>query len=201
MPNRRHDNIIGAIVKRLVMYLFLISVLSTSAIAEPQSKTTRGNLAFVQKVIDKIAKRPDFVAAIRKHNAYYANHTTEQIIALDKRWRANDRTVIDPVLSHPISKFLTEEIKLSKGRFAELIVMGQKGLAIAVSPKTTDLWQGDEAKWIETYSKGPTAFHADKVKKDESTNKWQEQISKTMIINGTSMGALTIGIDIAYRGN
>ena len=79
--------------------------------------------------------------------------------------------------------------------------MGKRGLAIAVSPKTSDLWQGDEAKWQETYPKGSNGFHSGRVKLDKSTNKWESQISRTVAIDGELVGALTVGIDVVFRGD
>jgi hypothetical protein len=46
---------------------------------------------------------------------------------------------------------------------------------------TSDMWQGDEEKFTETYSIGPGAVHFSEVELDESTQRYQAQISLTIV--------------------
>ena len=79
----------------------------------------------------------------------------------------------------------------------EVIVMDAKGLNVAASGATSDYWQGDEAKYQETYPKGPGAVHFGEVEFDESSQTYQAQISITVTDpdTGRPIGAMTVGVD------
>ena len=77
----------------------------------------------------------------------------------------------------------------------EAIVMDDQGLNVAVYPETSDYWQGDEAKWQETFLKGLDAIHLGKIEEDASTGKYQIQISHSVKDpeSGVAIGAVTVG--------
>ena len=62
---------------------------------------------------------------------------------------------------------------------------------------TSDYWQGDDAKWQKTYQVGPHAVFVDEVEQDESTQRYQTQVSVSIAdpVTGEVIGAVTIGID------
>ena len=64
----------------------------------------------------------------------------------------------------------------SEGLFTEIFVMDAVGLNVAASDTTSDFWQGDEAKWQQTYSAGSGAVHISDVELDESTQSYQSQV-------------------------
>jgi hypothetical protein len=74
---------------------------------------------------------------------------------------------------------------------------GPHGLNVAASAMTSDMWQGDEAKFTETYSIGAGAVHFSEVELDESTQRYQAQISLTIVdpASGEPIGAMTVGVD------
>src|SRR3546814_10661759 len=76
--------------------------------------------------------------------------------------------------------------------------MDDKGLNVGQSDVTSDYWQGDEAKWQKTYSVGPNAIFVDKVDQDESTQKFQTQVSMSVVdpASGKAIGAVTVGLDV-----
>ena len=75
--------------------------------------------------------------------------------------------------------------------------MDAQGINAAVSHVTSDMWQGDEAKYQQTYLVGPSAVHFGDIEKDESTGRYQGQISITVTdpSSGDLLGAMTIGVD------
>jgi len=79
----------------------------------------------------------------------------------------------------------------------EIILMDAVGLNVAVSHVTSDYWQGDEAKHQDTYGVGPDAVHFSEIELDESTQRYQGQISVTLVdpASGEAIGAVTIGVD------
>ena len=77
--------------------------------------------------------------------------------------------------------------------------MDQVGLNVAVSEPTSDYWQGDEAKWSQTYLAGAGAMHVSDVELDESTQTYQAQVSLTVVdASGAPIGAITFGVNVEY---
>jgi hypothetical protein len=64
--------------------------------------------------------------------------------------------------------------------------------------KTSDYWQGDEAKWQESFKDGAGAVHAGGVEFDESSQDYLVQISVPVMDSGKAIGALTIGVNLDF---
>ena len=105
--------------------------------------------------------------------------------------------MVKGVLSNQLSAFLKNVKEQSGGLFTEIFVMDNKGLNVGQSDVTSDYWQGDEAKFSETYGRGVGSVHFSDVEFDESTQRYQAQISVTIIDPATNqaIGAMTIGVD------
>lgn len=157
--------------------------------------------AFMEGEVATWAASEAIVDAIRAQNARTGGYDQAQIDALDATWRAEVGTAntptISPVLSDPVSDFLRERVAQSGGRITEVFVMDARGLNVAVSDVTSDYWQGDEEKFTETFGVGPDAVHFSDVELDESTQRYQAQISITISdpSTGQAIGAMTIGVD------
>ncbi|MGC1495995.1 MAG: hypothetical protein WA790_09305 [Sulfitobacter sp.] len=141
------------------------------------------------------------VAAINAQNLVTAGMSHDDIIAKDTAWRAEvgapDQPMIKQVLSAPLSAFLNEHVDAAQGRITEVFVMDSLGLNVASSAITSDYWQGDEAKFKNTYAMGPGAIFVDEIDLDESTQTYQGQVSVAITdpATGAVIGAITIGLD------
>ncbi|MEL7115265.1 MAG: hypothetical protein AAGP08_06665 [Pseudomonadota bacterium] len=147
------------------------------------------------------AADPVLIEAVRAQNAVSADYTPSDIDNMDKAWRAEVGTgqtpTIDPVIANAAADFLRNQVEASGGRITEVILMDAVGLNVAVSHVTSDMWQGDEAKYQETYLVGSDAIHFGDIEKDESTGRYQGQISFTVTdpASGDVLGAMTVGVD------
>ncbi|MCL9782642.1 hypothetical protein M9194_14495 [Vibrio sp. S4M6] len=152
--------------------------------------------------VKTIASDPDIIAAVKAQNIANQNLTEDQIIALDKEWRAqvgqSSAPLIEEKLSSPTSKKLVGMQEASDGAITEIFVMDDKGLNVAQSAVTSDYWQGDEAKWKKTYKVGPNAYHISEVEEDESTQMFQSQVSYAITdpASGQVIGAVTVGVNV-----
>ena len=88
------------------------------------------------------------------------------------------------------------EILESEEFYAEIFVMDNKGANVCMTDKTSDYWQGDEAKFQKSYAGGSGAVFVDDVEFDESTQAYLVQVSVPVKDNGKVIGAITFGIDI-----
>ncbi|WP_137134762.1 hypothetical protein [Rhizobium sp. FKY42] len=146
-------------------------------------------------------KDPALIAAIKAQNAKNAALSEAEIIALDKKWRAEveaaDKPMIKAILDNEASKFLKAQQAASSGVISEVFVMDNKGLNVGQSEITSDYWQGDEAKFKKSFGVGKDAIFVDGVEKDESTQALQSQVSLTIVDEaGAPIGAVTIGINV-----
>lgn len=139
--------------------------------------------------------------AIAAQNAKTAGLDQAAVEALDTTWRAEVGTgstpTITPVITGPAADHLRSVVEASGGRITEIFSMDAKGLNVASSGITSDMWQGDEAKFTDSFGKGAGAVHYSEVELDESTGRYQAQISFTVAdpATGQPIGAVTVGVD------
>lgn len=144
---------------------------------------------------------PVIIGALKAQNAKHAGLSEADIIALDKKWRAEveaaDKPLINETLGNAVSAFLKDKQAASQGAIAEVFVMDNKGLNVGQSDVTSDYWQGDEAKFKKSFGAGKDALFVDGVEKDESTQALQSQASMTISDEtGAPVGAITIGVNL-----
>ncbi|SFE08902.1 cache domain-containing protein [Roseivivax sediminis] len=163
-----------------------------------------GNTAMMAYVKDQaaiLAADSVVMSAMRASNARHADLTEDQILALDAAWRAEVGAAvtptISPVLDDPASEIVRGAVANSQGRMTEVILMDNRGMNVAISGVTSDFWQGDEAKFLETFGAGPEAVHTGEVEFDESTQAYQVQVSVPVADEtGALVGAVAVGLNI-----
>lgn len=143
---------------------------------------------------------PVIIFAIMEQNEIHKDMNQLRINRLDYMWREEGSygpLVVD-LLDRQASIIARDRRAASDGVITEIIVMDAYGLNVAISDRTSDYFQGDEAKWIETYQQGPDAVHISELEFDESTGKVQTQVSLTVVDpdTGSPIGAVTLGIDL-----
>ena len=153
--------------------------------------------------IKQFAEDPVVVAAIEAQNKVTAAYDQAKIDALDKQWTsevdAANKPLINATMGNDASKFLAKVQNDSQGLYTEIFATDAKGLNAAQSSVTSDYWQGDEDKFSKTFPVGPDAVFLGKVEQDESTQQFQQQVSITITDpkTGTSIGSITVGINLA----
>ena len=183
---------------RLTSIAVLAALAATPSVANEFSSAMQ---SFLDAEILSWSQSAEIVQAIQGQNAQNAALDQATIDEMDLAWRAEigsgSTPTIDPVLQSAAADFLRSQVDASAGRITEVFIMDQHGLNVAASAMTSDMWQGDEAKFTETYSVGPDAVHFSDVELDESTQRYQAQISLTIVdpASGEPIGAMTVGID------
>jgi hypothetical protein len=158
--------------------------------------------ALAKGQIAEIAAAPEVVGAVKAQNAETAGYDQAKIDELDTTWRAQadaaDQPMIDAALDSEVSGYLMDVQDGSDGLFTEIFVMDAKGLNVGQSDVTSDYWQGDEAKWQQTFSVGADAIHISELEEDESTQTVQSQVSVSVVDpdSGEVIGAVTFGVNV-----
>lgn len=157
--------------------------------------------AYLQASIRPWAADPALIDAIKAANAERGGLDQAKIDEMDAAWKAEvgaaDTPTITPVLSNAASDFLRKQVEASGGAMTEAFVTDSKGLNVAVSAPTSDMWQGDEEKFTETFPKGKDGAYFSEVELDESTQVYSGQISITLTdpASGEPIGTLTVGVN------
>ncbi|MCK0118931.1 type IV pili methyl-accepting chemotaxis transducer N-terminal domain-containing protein [Loktanella sp. F6476L] len=143
----------------------------------------------------------DMIAAINAQNAAHADLTEADIIALDQDWRAQADAggeLISKLLDHDVSAWLRDQQTGTAGLVTEVFIMDNRGLNVAQSVKTSDYWQGDEAKWQQTFAEDDAEMHIAEIEFDDSTGYYQTQASMPIFDPATNekIGAITFGINV-----
>ncbi|WP_380055582.1 PDC sensor domain-containing protein [Falsihalocynthiibacter sp. SS001] len=142
------------------------------------------------------------IEALRSQNSVHSRLSAADIASMDEEWRSEIGTKDAPLqtrmLAKPISKYFMRKQKSLDGIVSEVILMDAKGLNVAMSNTTSDYWQGDEAKFTETFNKGLGAVHFSEIELDESTGVYLVQVSTTIADpdTGEPIGAATFGINV-----
>lgn len=157
---------------------------------------------FADSVIEEWISSPLVIDSIREQNARHTGLSQSDIDAMDRQWRsetsAANRPLIDRALGNRLSRYLMQLRNEQRGIVTEVFVMDNRGLNVGQSDVTSDYWQGDEAKWKETFLVGPHAVTIDEVELDESTQTFQSQLNMSISDpeSGEVIGAITVGIDV-----
>lgn len=196
---------VGNVVKGGLAVAFAVGALAPIVPASTATAQDIGEYAdeveaLAQGELQEWITDPVFVFAIREQNELFASMTPQEIEILDKAWIAENGRgpMIFDLLDRQGSIILRDRREMSQGVITEIILMDKYGLNVAISDPTTDYYQGDEAKYQETYLLGPEAVHVSEVEFDESTQKEQTQVSLTIVDpdTGEPIGAVTFGVDL-----
>lgn len=189
-------------MKKTLIGFGLVACLGMVPLQAQANDYADGLTKLAKEKISTFAQSADVIAAIKAQNAKTKDYDQAKITELDNQWRAEteapDQPMIDGVLDYPVSKQLAEVQEASDGLYTEIFVMDAKGLNVAQSDATSDFWQGDEAKWKETFLAGPDALHLSEVEEDESTQTFQSQVSMAITDpdSGSVIGAITVGVNV-----
>lgn len=155
---------------------------------------------FIRDVREWLAN-PVVALSITSQNKLRKDMTQDEIDAADKQWRAEreaeDQPLVAAILTNPLSSYLTQVQARSGGMYAEIFVMDSVGLNVGQSSITSDFWQGDEAKFQNTYPNGPDAVFIDEAEYNENSDSWLAQLNMTMTnADRQPIGAVTIEVNL-----
>ena len=178
-------------------------MIAASVILATPAMAAEPNAAF-EGFIDTTARSwfevPEVREAMKASNAAHTGMDEDALVRLDNAWRdevgASEGPTIQPIVSNSISEALRRHVETSGGLVTEIILMDNRGMNVAVSSVTSDFWQGDEAKFLETYPHGPAAVHVGEIEFDESSQSYQVQVSFTIVDSeGAPLGAATVALN------
>ncbi|MCM8527234.1 MAG: hypothetical protein NE327_12005 [Lentisphaeraceae bacterium] len=152
--------------------------------------------AFVVKSLIPLMNNKVFVEETKKQND--AKISLDEIKKIDKEWQAAEDflPIQEKLTGNACANEINKVIKSIPG-IKEAFVMDNQGAVVGENDLTSDYWQGDEAKWQNSFNGGKGGVDVGKVKFDKSANSQLQQISIPIVDGNTVIGAVTFGIDIS----
>ncbi len=172
------------------LFIFAITGLALAGEKAPQKVFDLANSSLAQYGSDAV-----IVAAVKAENA--KGKSLEKIKDIDKQWQATPGVAdyMKAMMDSETGKRLYE-IQNSAPYFAEIFVMDNQGANVAMTDKTSDYWQGDEAKFKNAFNNGSGTVFVDEVKFDDSAQTYLVQVSVPVKDGDSVIGAITFGIDV-----
>jgi hypothetical protein len=160
-----------------------------SSLAFSQAPQDKVQLAIPR--IKKIAADPAVVAAVKAQNA--KKTPLAEIKKSDAAWISGETQLSDEITARPCSARLQQLLNADK-QLIEAFAMDDQGANVCMSDRTSDYWQGDEAKWQKSFNGGKGAVFIDERHYDSSAGAVIVQVSVPVLDQGKVVGALTIGV-------
>jgi len=183
-------------MKKVLASIFIsLFLLSLTAPGYSGEKAPQKVVDLAKKKLMELSTDTIIVDAVKKENL--KGKTLDQIKQMDKKWKATAGIVgyMELMMTSACGKHLQKLVK-SAPYYAEIFVMDNQGANVAMSDKTSDYWQGDEAKFKNSYKDGKGDLFIDEVEFDDSTQAYLVQISLPVKDGDKVIGAITIGIDV-----
>lgn len=177
-------------MKSLLVGVLLMSGSVLGAEADAEKLKALGSTA-----LKKIASSSAIVSAVKAQNA--KGTSLDEIKKLDEKWlkTAGYDDFMKSMMNSDCARALNQAAK-SNPYIVEAFVMDAQGANVCMIDKTSDYWQGDEAKHEKAYAGGKGNVFVDKVKFDESTQSYIAQISVPVVDGDKAIGAVTFGVNV-----
>ena len=188
---------------RLLMMLAAGALISSAATAQTERPSV-GTLIDAAAVAEfrSWIDHPVVAISVAAQNMRHADIDQETTDALDRQWRAEreaiDQPLIAQTIARPLSGYLTRLQAWSDGLITEVFIVDRYGLNVGQSAVTSDYWQGDEAKFLETVPHGPDALFIDEAEYHGSSGTWRVQVNMSIpSADGEAViGAMTVEINL-----
>jgi hypothetical protein len=144
----------------------------------------------------RLARDPVVVREVKRQNAQRV--PVETLQKLDTEWTATP--ALTPFKRKILSSACTRSLhryreQLGRG-VAEAFIMDNQGALVGATRRTSDYWQGDEAKWRAAFNGGRGGELREKPFFDESSQAYVVQVSLPVKDGARVIGALTVSVSL-----
>ena len=178
-------------VASIITVVVLLAMTGGIALAEGAPQSVKD----LSLSLAEIGKDPVIVKAVTAQNA--ERKSLSAIQEMDAKWKNTPGVVgfMKELMESECGRYLST-IRNSEQYFTEIFVMDNQGANVCLSDKTSDYWQGDEAKFKKSYKSGNGSIFVDDVEFDDSSQAYISQVSIPVLDDGKVVGAITFGIDV-----
>lgn len=146
---------------------------------------------YADEIVDWAAT-PQLVRAAQAQSA--RAQPLERIKEIDRAWQSggDPQGLVTTLSGNECAKALQSLLQTNRG-FGEAFVTDSKGALVCMTRRTSDYWQGDEAKWSRAWAGGSGAVFVSEVGHDDSTGLDLMHISVPIRASSRLVGVLTVG--------
>ena len=182
-------------LQKVSSVILSIAIVLGSASALAASDYNKEKLDEVVAKLKQTGTDATLIAAVNKQNG--ENLSMSTISSRDKKWQSTSGLddFMKGLMSNAAAKRLAQIEKENKV-IVESFLMDKKGANVAMTNKTSDYWQGDEAKFTKSFSGGKGSVHIGKAKFDKSAQAYTIQVSVPVMSDGHAIGAITYGVNV-----
>jgi len=179
----------------LTLIIFAICLAVGSLIADATEKAPQEVIDLAHSEFVKLGTDSIVVEAVKAENT--KEKTLDQIKEMDEKWKATPGIAdyMQALMESECSKYL-RSIQEKTPYYAEIFVTDNQGANVAMTDKTSDYWQGDEAKFIESYKEGAGGIYISDVEFDDSSQAYLVHVSVPVKDEQKAIGVLVIGVDL-----
>jgi hypothetical protein len=184
------------IIKNTICAAVVVALVSAACgIAAAGEKAPQKVIDLASSTLVGVGADPVIIEAVIAENG--KGKSLASIKEHDNKWKGT-AGVVDFMQALMDSKCGTHLASLqdSQAFYAEIFVMDNQGANVCMTDKTSDYWQGDEAKFKDSFAGGKGAVHVSDVEFDDSTQAYLVQVSVPVKDGGKVIGAITFGIDM-----
>lgn len=150
--------------------------------------------SFIKNTLVTFMTNPVLVSAVKARNA--KKISMAEIKKIDEEWKAAEDFL--PIHDEMTTGACADEIMriADKQRaIGETFLMDNQGANVCQNELTGDYWQGDEAKWKNSFNKGTGGIDIGVEKLDSSSNLVLQQVSLPIVdSSGKVIGAICFGL-------
>src|ERR1051326_1027036 len=155
--------------------LIVIATVLAAAVASAQSAKSNAVVQAEAKKLAAWGHDPVLVAAVKQQNAKKVS--LAKIQEIDKQWLENKDAISAVLLANACSQHL-KALVAKNPAYSESFVMDDQGANVCLTDRTSDYWQGDEAKWQKSFNGGNGTVFIDERKYDSSADAVLVQIGR-----------------------
>ena len=146
-------------------------------------------------IVTEWASDPIVVEAVKEANARPLG--MDEIERIDAKWQATRGVdeFIRGLIDHPAAVRL-RELRESHPELQEAFVTDARGANVACTNKTSDFYQGDEAKFVEAFADGKGGFHLGELVRDESIQSYSITLGVPVMDGDVAIGVLDVTVNV-----
>jgi len=181
-------------MKRTTLAILLSVILALMVCLPAFAEEASNDVKFLANTtLTEIGMDDTIVQAVKEQNK--KGMSLKSIKEMDGKWKA-EKGVADymkALMENKCAQRL-KTVVAGKPYLMEIFVMDNMGALVCETDKTSDYWQGDEAKWTKSYNGGRGGVFVDEVEVDGG--KKVAQISVPVVDRKTDVvvGAMTLGV-------
>ncbi len=189
--------ILSAMAITTLLWVGFMSVMSGAEEIRWDQEKLHSVLEGEIKRVSRMTQNSILIEAVVSQNA--EGLSMEVIKQRDERWKTSDTSdeFKQEMMASTAGRYLSNLMKSSKA-YTEAFLADNQGANVAASPLTSDYWQGDEDKWVKSFTPEGGAIYVGPMEWDDSSGYNAVQISVPVKQGNNVIGVMVVGVKLSH---